>query len=121
MKPAVYILSFTLLFLMVQPMLINCQTQVKATVAMSGCIKNKGCHKAKKTENKACDKTKDCDKTNACNPFASCSQCQYTVVSKFFYAGSIVQILKNKLPSQNNNIESGFINDFWQPPEWVPI
>lgn len=117
-----YILSLLMLFLMAQPMLVECQAMIKVepepVKAMCGA---KACHKtmeAKKPAGKSCSsKSKECDKTTTCNPFASCSQCQYVAASRYLYAGDQTLAGSKRSYPTNENIVTGFRNDCWQPPE----
>jgi hypothetical protein len=122
MKPVASILSLLMLFLMAQPMLMECQAMIKAeqepVKAMCGA---RSCHKTtetKKTAEKSCSsKSKECDKTNTCNPFASCSQCQYVAASRYLYAGDQTLAGSKRSYPTNENSVTGFRNDCWQPPE----
>ncbi len=120
MKPVASILSLLILFLMAQPMIMECQAMVKVEPPATVCGAN-SCHKAmakKKLADKSCSsKSKECDKTNSCNPFASCSQCQYIVVSRYMYAGDPTLVNHKRSYATNENIVTGFRNDCWQPPE----
>ncbi len=121
MKPVAYILSLLMLFLMAQPLLIECQAMVKVEPepVKEGCCA-KTCQKTKKPADKSCSsKSKECDRTNTCNPFASCSQSQYTVTSRYIYAGDQILAASKRSYPTNENIVSGFRNDCWQPPEPV--
>ncbi|MEO8172367.1 MAG: hypothetical protein ABI581_04765 [Sediminibacterium sp.] len=120
MKPVASILSLLMLFLMAQPMLVECQAMVKVEPPVTVCGA-KSCHKAaaqkKLADKRCCDKSKECDKTNACNPFASCSQCQYVAVSRYMYAGDQALAHSKRSYPTKENIVTGFTNVCWQPPE----
>jgi hypothetical protein len=120
MKPVASILSLLLLFLMAQPMIIECQAMIKVEPPATVCGAN-SCHKdmaKKKPAGKQCSsKSKECDKTTTCNPFASCSQCQYVAASRYLYAGDqALAVSKRSYPTNENSV-TGFRNDCWQPPE----
>jgi hypothetical protein len=121
MKPVASILSLLMLFLMAQPMIMECQAMVKVEPPATTCGAN-SCHKAmakKKAAEKSCSgKSKECDKTNACNPFASCSQCQYVAASRYLYAGDQTLADSKRSYPTNENSVTGFRNDCWQPPEF---
>lgn len=124
MKPVASILSLLMLFLIAQPMIMECQAMVKVDPPATVCGGN-SCPKAmakKKLADKSCSgKSKECDRTTSCNPFASCSQCQYVAASRYMYAGD--QTLANSKRScyTNENIVTGFRNDCWQPPEFSSL
>lgn len=124
MKPVASILSLLILFLMAQPMIMECQAMVKQEPPATTCGAG-SCHKAaakKKLADKRCaDKSKECDKTNTCNPFASCSQCQYVAASRYLYAGDQVLASSKRSYTVNENIATGFRNDCWQPPEFSSL
>jgi hypothetical protein len=118
MKPTAYILSILMLFLVAQPLLVNCQLRAQLKAPKTCCAKSmhKGCDK-KDTKKKS--ESKDCDRTTGCNPFAGCSQCQYITVSKFFYSSGFEQISAKRIPSLNEKTQSGYGTNCWQPPELV--
>jgi hypothetical protein len=113
MKIAAYILTLLMLFLVVQPLVIEC---VAATKSPEQQCKIKRCVPAKP----ACPKedNKECERSTACNPFASCSQCHFVNASKFLYAPG-VGIAENSITSSHDEkVTAGFMNDCWHPPEW---
>ncbi|MES2371705.1 MAG: hypothetical protein V4557_03935 [Bacteroidota bacterium] len=124
MKPVASILSLLMLFLMAQPMIMECQAMVKVEPPATVCGAN-SCPKAmakKKLADKSCSsKSKECDRTNTCNPFASCSQCQYVAASRYLYAGDQILAGSKRSYTANENIVTGFRNDCWQPPEFSSL
>jgi len=124
MKPVASILSLLILFLMAQPLIMECQAMVKVEPPATVCGAN-SCHKTmakKKLADKSCSsKSKECDKTNSCNPFASCSQCQYVAASRYMYAGDPTLVNHKRSYITNESIVTGFRNDCWQPPEHSQI
>lgn len=114
MKPAATILCILMLFFTAQPLLIQCQQKIETAAEIASCCGGKSCDKKEVSSKK---ENKDRAADRACNPFASCSQCQYVHVVNSFLPGqpaiaeTVMKILCNE------NIEAGFIDNWWQPPE----
>jgi hypothetical protein len=128
MKPVAYFFTAMLLFLNLQPILVNCQELVKPTGNLSSAPVKSTCQKTKSTcpmaQKKSCPKSKstktenkDCDRTASCNPFASCSQCHYLATNKSLYFNSVAILAKVRLFTPNEDIQSGFLADCWHPPK----
>jgi hypothetical protein len=106
----------TMLFLFVQPVLLQCQELTKMPPKMS-CCSSKKCNMPDK-KNKD---SKDCDRTGACNPFAGCSQAQYTNPSRYFHPENFLIGQPLKKPATLGVIQAGFIVDCWHPPELITV
>ncbi len=104
-----------MLFLTVQPLIVNCQLQIKEPAHTPRCCGDKSCDKKRAEQRTG---KKDCEGTSAGNPFAFCSQCQYTAVRLITYAGIIDKNSTTKTAIINENIESGFKADCWHPPKF---
>jgi hypothetical protein len=114
MKPAATILCILMLFFTAQPLLIHCQQKMETATEMSSCCGGKSCSKKEDPSKK---EKKDCAAESACNPFAACSQCQYVHVANAFLVEQPAVTAGVKKSLGNENIEAGFIGNFWQPPE----
>ena len=130
MKPVAYFFTVMLLFLNLQPILVNCQGLVKPGGTLSCPPVKSTCQKTANScsmsKKKTCPKSrsenpknKDCDRTAGCNPFASCSQCHYIVTNRSLYLNSIILLTKVRLSSLNEDIQAGFLADCWHPPEFT--
>jgi hypothetical protein len=117
MKPAASLFTALIIFLMAQPILINCQAAAKPCLPVKSACGDNTCGKAKTAEpEKKTDENGRRD-NGACNPFASCSQCHFTAARMFDmelpgFALNIQRIIKN------DHLRSSYTSDFWQPPEW---
>ena len=119
MKPAAIFLTTLLLFLMAQPILVNCQVKhQESKPAAAGCCGGKSCSKKQKEKK---EESKDCDRTNACNPFAGCSGCQYVAASKYFYSPMSSENVSARMITGAENIQPGFSNDCWNPPRLILV
>jgi hypothetical protein len=112
MKPAAHILTLLMLFLMVQPLVVEC---VAATKPPEQQCKLKRCVPVKPTCPK--EDNKECERSTSCNPFASCSQCHFVNASKFLYAPAMGMLVNKTVISHNEKVAAGFMNDCWHPPE----
>lgn len=103
MKATVYILTFVMAFLTVQPLmpLNNKQTE--------NCCTEQYCKKKEKKKNTG---NKDC------NPLMNCSSCALFIVSKSYLKEITAHNNKEKIFIKNDNRTVKNLTEFWHPPEY---
>lgn len=118
MKPAAYILTLLMLFLIVQPIVVECVAASSAEPAKAACKMKRSCPmKPACTEED--ENNNECERSASCNPFASCSQCHFVNASKFLYAPAMGMVRDSRTIMAGEKLVAGFIADCWQPPEFV--
>jgi hypothetical protein len=115
MKPAAYILIVMMLFLNLQPLLVNCQMRVVTPEIRTTCNGSRCCSE-KETED---TEKKSEEHSEGCNPFAGCSQCQYLASYKIINLPKPAPVAKTRLFTASEDLQQGFITDCWHPPESV--
>jgi hypothetical protein len=113
MKVKAFLFYVLMLFLLVQPLLVTCQS---ARAQATACCDQKACHQTEKKQNEL---PKKCDDGIACNPFASCSQQQFVAVSGISFTESITVANQERINHKNENASVGFLTDCFHPPEMV--
>ena len=116
MKVFSAIFTALILFLLVQPALIN-QT---FTLADNKQLTNSCCskeHRTVKSKNRQGRDNNCCNRGHCNNPFLSCSNC-YFVSQVNLYSLALQPFVKaQKLRLKDDNILSSYMRDFWHPPE----
>jgi hypothetical protein len=113
-KPAAYILALLMLFLMAQPLVVECVAASAQKAEPVSCKRNQRCPMKPTCPR---EDNKECERSTGCNPFASCSQCHFVNASKFLYAPASGIAIDDNIIQPGEKVVAGFINDCWHPPE----
>jgi hypothetical protein len=105
-----------MLFLMAQPILINCQEKMISCAVVTSIAGGKCCAAKPEKEGK---RSKSSDPLDECNPFASCSQCQFTAVTRIIYHTTSVTESARRIIPLDEFWCSEYSGECWHPPESV--
>lgn len=118
LKTVASILTSLLLFLTVQPLLLNCFSAEGGQQRMEqGCCSTGRCHNKQPVNRSG---NRDSEHANGCNPFAGCSGCQYVAAARVNYTTQL-QSQSDVYPLPFSEDEHrGFGGQCFQPPEAGP-
>ena len=105
-KIAALILSFILVFFMVQPLMASIDGENKQCCSEK-CCKKKDTNKKNKEDNRNC------------NPLMSCSYCHISSLPKFSLSVPSSTFVKKIYLSTNDTYISAYLSECWHPPNFV--
>lgn len=117
MKATAYIFTTLMLFLMAQPVIINCQERMETCATVKPSCGGNSCSASQ--EKKETDKdSRERIPQDGCNPFAACSGCHFIAIMKSFQVSAPEVCSVQKIIPRNENRCSDFTGDAWNPPEF---